>query len=42
MSKEDIKKHMRVRDKIDLTRPVYYKEGVREARKLLRELKKSH
>jgi hypothetical protein len=41
LSKADVKKHLRVRDKKGLTRPTYYKERMREARKLVRELRKS-
>jgi hypothetical protein len=41
LSKEEIKKHLRVRDR-GLVQPAYYKERMREARKLIRELKKSY
>ena len=41
LSKADVKKHLQVKDKKGLTRPAYYKERMREARKLVRELKKS-
>jgi hypothetical protein len=41
LSKEEIKKHLRVRDR-GLIRPTYYKERMREAKKLIRELKKSY
>jgi hypothetical protein len=41
LAKEDIKKHLGVRGKKDLTRPAYYRERMREARKLVRELKKT-
>jgi hypothetical protein len=41
LSKEEIKKHLRVRDR-GLIRPTYYEERMREAKKLIRELKKSH
>ena len=40
-SKEDIKKHPRVKGQTDPVRPTYYKERMREARKLVRELRKS-
>jgi hypothetical protein len=42
LSKEEIKKHLRVKDKEGLIRPTYYKERMREARKLVRDLKKSN
>jgi hypothetical protein len=41
LSKEEIKKHLRVRDREGLIRPTYYKERMREAKKLIRELRKS-
>jgi len=41
LSKEDIKKHLRVRGKRGPIRPAYYKQRIREARKLVRELRKS-
>lgn len=41
LSKEEIKKHVRVRAREDLIRPTYYKERMREAKKLIRELRKS-
>jgi hypothetical protein len=41
LAKEDIRKHVGVREKNDLTRPAYYRERRREARKLVRELKKT-
>jgi hypothetical protein len=41
LSKEEIKKHMRWRDREGLIRPTYYKDRMREAKKLIRELKKS-
>ena len=41
LSKEEIKKHLRARDKEGL-RPTYYKERMREAKKLIRELRESH
>jgi hypothetical protein len=40
LSKEEIKKHLRVRGE-GLIRPTYYKERIREARKLISELRKS-
>jgi hypothetical protein len=42
LSKEEIKKHLRVRDSEPLIRPTYYKERMREARKIIRELGKSN
>jgi hypothetical protein len=42
LSKEEIKKHLRVGNKEALIRPTYYKERMREARKLVSELKKSN
>jgi hypothetical protein len=42
LSKEEIKKHLRVGYKEALIRPTYYKERMREARKLVSELKKSN
>jgi len=39
LSKEEIKKHLRARDKEGLIRPTYYKERMREAKKLIRELR---
>jgi hypothetical protein len=47
LSKEEIKKHLRARDrargkdKEGLIHPTYYKERMQEAKKLIRELKKS-
>jgi hypothetical protein len=41
LAKEDIRKHLRVRGKRGLIRPAYYKQRMREARKLIRELKKT-
>ena len=41
LSKEEIKKHLRVRYREGLIRPTYYKERMREAKKLIRELRKS-
>jgi hypothetical protein len=41
LSKEEIKKHVRVRGREGFIRPTYYKERMREARKLIRELRKS-
>jgi hypothetical protein len=41
LSKEEIKKHLRARDKESLIRPTYYKERMQEAKKLIRELRKS-
>jgi hypothetical protein len=40
LSKEEIKKHLRVRDREALIHPTYYKERIREARKVIRELRK--
>jgi hypothetical protein len=40
LSKEEIKKHLRVRGRAGLGRPTYYKERMREARKLISELRK--
>jgi len=40
LSKEEIKKHLRARDREGLIRPTYYKERMRDAKKLIRELKK--
>jgi hypothetical protein len=42
LSKEEIKKHLRVRYKEGLIRPTYYKERMREARKVVSELRKSN
>jgi hypothetical protein len=39
LSKEEINKHVRARDKEALIRPTYYKERMREAKKLIRELR---
>ena len=41
LSKEEVKKHVRVRDKENLTRPTYYKDRMREAKNLIRELRKA-
>jgi hypothetical protein len=41
LAREDIKKHPAVRAKNDLTRPAYYRKRMREARKVVRELKKT-
>ena len=41
LSKQEIKKHLRVRAAEGLIRPTYYKERLREAKKLIRELRKS-
>jgi hypothetical protein len=41
LSKEEVKKHVRVRDRESLIRPTYYKDRMREAKKLIRELRKS-
>jgi hypothetical protein len=41
LSKEEIKKHLRARDREGLIRPTYYKERMRDAKKLIRELRKS-
>lgn len=40
LSKEEIKKHLPVKDKEGLIRPAYYKERIREARTLVSELRK--
>jgi hypothetical protein len=40
LAKEDVKKDLRARDIEGLTRPSYYKERMKEARKLIRALKK--
>jgi hypothetical protein len=42
LSKEEIKKHLRVTDREGLIHPTYYKERIREARKLVSELRKSN
>jgi hypothetical protein len=39
LSKEEIKKHLRARDREGLIRPTYYKERMREAKKLIRKLR---
>jgi len=39
LSKEEIKKHLRARDREGLIHPTYYKERMREAKKLIRELR---
>ena len=39
LSKEEIKKHLPARDRGGLIRPTYYKERMREAKKLIRELR---
>jgi hypothetical protein len=41
LSKEEVKKHVPLRDTEGLVRPTYYKDRMREARKLVRELRKS-
>lgn len=41
LSKQDIKKHLRGRGKAGRIRPAYYKRRIQEARKLVRELRKS-
>jgi hypothetical protein len=41
LSKEEIKKHLRARDAEGLIRPTYYRERMLEAKKLIRELRKS-
>jgi hypothetical protein len=41
LSKEEIKKHLRVRGREGLIRLPYYKERMREAKKLISELRKS-
>jgi hypothetical protein len=40
LSKEEIKKHLPVKDKEGLIRSAFYKERIREARKLVSELSK--
>jgi len=40
LSKEEIRKHLPVKDKEGLIRPAYYNERIREARKLVSELRK--
>ena len=42
LSKEEIKKHMPLKDKEGFIRPTYYKERILEARKLVSELRKSN
>jgi len=39
LSKEEIKEHLRARDREGMIRPTYYKERMREAKKLIRELR---
>jgi hypothetical protein len=39
LSKEEIKKHLPARDRQGLIHPTYYKERMREAKKLIRELR---
>jgi hypothetical protein len=39
LSKEEIKKHLRARDREGLIHPTYYMERMREAKKLIRELR---
>jgi hypothetical protein len=39
LSKEEIKKHLRARDREGVIHPTYYKERMREAKKLIRELR---
>jgi hypothetical protein len=41
LSKEEIKKHLPARDRQGLIRPTYYEERMRDAKKLIRELRKS-
>jgi hypothetical protein len=41
LSKEEIKKHLRVRGREGFNRPTYYKDRMRDAKKLIRELRKS-
>ena len=38
-SKEEVNKHLRATDREGLIRPTYYKERMREAKKLIRELR---
>ena len=40
LSKEEVKKHLRARDREGLIHPAYYKERMLEAKKLIRELRK--
>jgi hypothetical protein len=42
LSKKGIKEHMRVGEKKVLISPAFYKERMKEARKLVTELTKSH
>ncbi|HXN52608.1 MAG TPA: hypothetical protein VN943_11785 [Candidatus Acidoferrum sp.] len=42
LSKKDIKEHLRVGGKKALTSPTFYKERVKEAKKLVYELTKSN
>jgi hypothetical protein len=41
LAKEEIKKHLRARDREGFIRPTYYRERMLEAKKLIRELRKS-
>ena len=42
LSKAEVRKQLRVKDKKGLTRPAYYTKRIQEARKLVKELGKSH
>lgn len=42
LSKKGIKEHLRVGDKRVLLNPTYYKDRVKEAKKLVNELRKSN
>lgn len=42
LSKKDISEHLRARDKRVLLSPRYYKDRVKEAKKLVDELRKSN
>jgi hypothetical protein len=42
LSKEELKKDQRVRDSEALVRPTYYKKRMREAKKLVSDLSRSH
>jgi len=42
LSKKGIREHLRVGDKRVLLSPTYYKDSVKEAKKLVNELRKSN
>jgi hypothetical protein len=42
LSKKDIREHLRVGDKRVLLSPTYYKDRVKEAKKLVNELRKAN